>query len=82
MYIELVSDRQQRRRRRILFSWLAALGTCGYLLPWAMATTRGKASADVIGVINLVLGWTVIGWVIAFVLACRGHGVAGLRVTA
>ncbi|GAA4822464.1 superinfection immunity protein [Nocardioides caeni] len=81
MYLELVSDRRQRRRRRILLTWLAAAGTCGYLLPWAVATTRGKAGADVLGLANLVLGWTVVGWLVVFVLACRRHGIAGLRVT-
>lgn len=81
MYVELVSDRRARRRRRVLLSWVAAAGTCGYLLPWAIATTRGKANADVVGFVNLVLGWTIIGWFVAFVLACRGHGIAGLRIT-
>ena len=81
MYLELVSDRQRRRLRRVLLTWLAAAMTCGYLLPWAVATTRGKANAGAIGVLNAALGWTVVGWIVALGLACGRHGIAGLRVT-
>lgn len=81
MYLELVSDQQRNRLRRVLLSWLATVATCGYLFPWAVATTRGKANADAIGFLNLALGWTVVGWVVALGLACRSHGLAGLRVT-
>ena len=81
MYLELVSDRHRRRLRRVLLTWLAAAMTCGYLLPWAVATTRGKANAGAIGVLNLALGWTVVGWIVALGLACGRHGIAGLRIT-
>lgn len=81
MYLELVSDRLQRRLRRVLLSWLLTLCTCGYLFPWAVATTRGKSNADAIGVVNLALGWTVIGWIVAFAMACGRHRIAGLRLS-
>ncbi|KRB73331.1 hypothetical protein ASE01_21615 [Nocardioides sp. Root190] len=81
MYVELVSDRLHHRLRRVLIAWLASIATCGYLFPWAVATTRGKADADAIGFLNLALGWTVVGWLLALALACRRHGIAGLRVT-
>jgi hypothetical protein len=80
MYLELVSDRHRHRLRRVLLAWLATFATCGYLFPWAVATTRGKANADAIGCLNLALGWTVVGWVVALGLACGRHGIAGLRV--
>lgn len=81
MYVELVSDRQQRRFRQVLLTWLATVFTCGYFLPWAVATTRGKSNADAIGFVNLSLGWTGIGWVVALGLACRDHRLGGLRLT-
>lgn len=81
MYLELVSDRVRRRFLRVLLVWAATFATCGYLFPWAVATTRGKANADAIGFLNLALGWTLIGWVVALGLACRRHGIAGLRLT-
>lgn len=82
MYVELVTDHHRRALRHVLLSWCAAFMTCGYLFPWAVATTRGKANADAIGFLNLALGWTVVGWVVALALACRGHGLAGLRISA
>ena len=48
------------------------------MLPWAIAATRGKANSGVIGWINLLLGWTVIGWIWALVLSLTAHGVAGV----
>ena len=79
MYIEIVTDRQDRARQA-LFAWAATFGTCGYLLPWAIATTRGKADAPLIGTINFFAGWTVIGWFVALSMAVGSHRVAGLRV--
>ena len=79
MYLELVTDRQDRARQA-LFAWAATFGTCGYLLPWAIATTRGKANAPLIGTINLFAGWTVIGWFVALSMAVGRHRVAGLKV--
>jgi ABC-type transport system involved in cytochrome c biogenesis permease component len=57
----------------IAFAWIFTLLTLGYLLPWAIAATRGKSNSVAIGVLNLLLGWTVIGWVIALVMACTAH---------
>ena len=81
MYLELVNDQQRHRLSRVLVSWLATFATCGYLFPWAVATTRGKANADAIGFLNLALGWTVVGWLVALAMALRGHGFAGIRIT-
>ena len=80
MYLELVDDRVRQRRRRIVLSWIAAAATCGYLFPWAVATTRGSAGATSIGLINLAFGWTVVGWFLALYLAGRRHRVVGVRV--
>ena len=50
-----------------------AIVTLGYMLPWAIAATRGKSNAGAIGWINLLLGWTGIGWIVALVMACTAH---------
>ena len=42
-----------------------------YLLPALIAWTRKHRNAVVIGVINVLLGWTLIGWVIALVWAFK-----------
>ena len=38
-----------------------------YFLPWAIAILRGHHQTMAIGVLNLFLGWTAIGWVVALV---------------
>lgn len=80
MYVELVTDRHRSGLRRVALAWVLTLVTCGYLFPWAVATTRGKSNAGAIGVLNLALGWTVVGWLVALGLALGRHRVAGLRI--
>jgi len=41
-----------------------------YFLPSFVAGGRNKKNAGAILVLNLFLGWTLIGWVIALVWAC------------
>jgi hypothetical protein len=48
-----------------------AILTLGYLLPWAVATVRRRDNAAAIGVINLLTGWTVVGWVVSLAMALR-----------
>lgn len=38
-----------------------------YFLPTIIALSRGKRNRCAISLLNLLLGWTVIGWVIALV---------------
>ena len=54
----------------LVVSWLLAIVTIGYFLPWAVAVTRKMPNQSAIGLLNLLLGWTIIGWVIALVMAC------------
>lgn len=41
-----------------------------YFLPWIEAYRRGHSKIEAIAVLNVLLGWTFIGWVIALVWAC------------
>jgi ABC-type sugar transport system permease subunit len=43
-----------------------------YMLPWAIAALRDVKHWGVFWV-NLLLGWTIIGWVIALVMALRSQ---------
>ena len=45
------------------------LSACLYFLPWIVARSRRKRNSAAIGVLNLFLGWTVIGWIVALVWA-------------
>jgi len=47
-----------------------AILTGGYLLPWAIAAVRDVPHWSVFW-LNLLLGWTIVGWVVALVLSLR-----------
>ena len=57
----------------IVFAWVLTVLTLGYLLPWAIAASQGKSNSLAVALVNLFAGWTVIGWIIALVMACGGH---------
>ncbi len=42
-----------------------------YFLPSAVAVARKVTHQGSVVVINLFLGWTFIGWVVALAMACR-----------
>ncbi len=42
-----------------------------YFLPSIVAVTRKVTHQGSVVVINLFLGWTFVGWVIALAMACR-----------
>lgn len=41
-----------------------------YVLPLIVAVLRSAPNTGAIVVINLLLGWTVIGWIVALAMAC------------
>ena len=45
---------------------------CGgwYMLPYLLAESHEHRHATAIGALNLFLGWTVLGWVVALAWAC------------
>jgi ABC-type transport system involved in multi-copper enzyme maturation permease subunit len=62
----------------VLIAWAFALLTLLYFLPWAIAASRYKSNSLAIMLINLLLGWTFIGWVVALVMACGSHQMAAV----
>ena len=42
-----------------------------YFIPAIVANTRHVPNRGSVVVINVFLGWTLIGWVIALAMACR-----------
>ena len=53
---------------------VVAILTAGYMLPWAIAAVRDVRHWSVFWV-NLLLGWTIIGWIIALIMALRAQRV-------
>ena len=73
-----------------LTGWLALVvfgacivGACAlYLLPFIIGDIRGVPNVGSILVINLFLGWTFIGWVVALAMACRSKSTPVTDVSA
>lgn len=57
----------------VAVAWIIAVLTFFYMLPWAIAATRGKSNQAAVGLINFLLGWSFIGWVVALVMACTAE---------
>lgn len=74
----VITDKRGKVFQAVI-AWVVAILTAGYMLPWAIAATRGKSNSGAIGWINLLLGWTVIGWIIALVMACTAHQAVSTR---
>ena len=53
--------------------WIVAVSPAGYMLPWAIAVTRGTSNSTAVGLVSFFLGWTVVGWIVALVMACAGQ---------
>lgn len=51
------------------FIVLATAACFLYVLPWFIAARRGHPQAAAIAALNLLLGWTFLGWVGALVWA-------------
>lgn len=49
-----------------------------YFIPCWVAINRNHNSQMAIGVLNILLGWTVLGWIIALVWSCTSN----VKVTA
>jgi hypothetical protein len=54
----------------VVIAWIFALVSFLYFLPWAIAATRGRPNTGGVFLVNLLIGWTVVGWVVALVMAC------------
>ncbi|MDN5725878.1 MAG: superinfection immunity protein [Propionibacteriales bacterium] len=61
--------RHENSGGHIAVAWIFAVVSALYFLPWAIAATRHKENTLTIFLLNLFLGWTGIGWIIALVLS-------------
>lgn len=56
---------------RLIFAVLITLLSIFYFLPFAIAFNRKRANTGAIFALNLFLGWSLIGWVVALVWALK-----------
>lgn len=72
--MSLVTDQKSRPVHTIV-AIIVAILSAGYMLPWAIAAYRGSANVWGVFWVNLLLGWTVVGWIVALVMSLRDHRV-------
>jgi len=53
----------------VFIAMIVTLIVCAYFLPTIVAVIRNKSNKLAIFVMNLFLGWTFIGWVVALIWA-------------
>jgi Superinfection immunity protein/Protein of unknown function (DUF2510) len=73
-----VTDQREVNGAVVALAWVVTVISVGYMLPWAIAATRGRSNQAAIGLLNFFLGWTLIGWIVALVMACQAHQVVGV----
>ena len=74
----LVTDKQARPISATV-SVIVTVLTAGYMLPWMIAALRGKSNSWPIFFVNLLLGWTVVGWIVALVMSASSHQAIAVR---
>jgi Superinfection immunity protein len=77
----LVTDQRQTSGAVLAIAWVCAVLTLGYMLPWAVAATRGRSNQAAVGLLNFFPGWSLIGWIVSLVMACQSHTIMGPPVT-
>jgi hypothetical protein len=55
------------------------VGFCIYFLPTIVAMARGKTNLTGILIVNLLFGWSVIGWIVALIWAVSTERVDQVR---
>ena len=60
-----------------LHTWILTILGLLYFAPTVAASKRDHDSIDGIVVLNLLLGWTIVGWVVAMSWACSRPRKAG-----
>ena len=73
-----VTDQTPASGAVVAIAWVCAVCTLGYMLPWAVAATRGRSNQLAVGLINLLLGWSLTGWIVSLVIACQAHAAVGI----
>lgn len=54
---------------RTTLAILISIFTFFYLLPFSVALARGRTNTTAIFLLNLLLGWSLVGWILALVWA-------------
>ena len=74
----VVTDRKARPISATV-AIVVGVATLGYMLPWTVAAIRGKSNHWAIFWLTLLLGWSLVAWVVALVMALNSHNVVGYQ---
>lgn len=44
-----------------------------YVIPMIIALIRGHRQTLAISVTNIILGWTIVGWIVALIWSCTAY---------
>ena len=69
VHTQVVAHPYRSSTAHLVIAWIVAVLTVGYMLPWAIAATRNKSNTAAIALINLLLGWSLVGWIVALVMS-------------
>ncbi|HEY5788313.1 MAG TPA: superinfection immunity protein [Microlunatus sp.] len=69
VHTQIVAQPYRSSTAHLVVAWVITVLTLGYTLPWAIAATRNKSNTAAIAVINILLGWSLIGWIVALVMS-------------
>jgi hypothetical protein len=69
VHTQVVTQPYRSSTAHLVVAWVVTALTVGYTLPWAIAATRNKTNTAVIAVINILLGWSLIGWIVTLVMS-------------
>ena len=58
-----------KKNVRIMWAWIISILSIGYLIPTGVAVGRARTNTMAITMLNIFLGWTLVGWVVALVWA-------------
>lgn len=53
--------------------WMVAVGVSVYFVPFIVACLRDVTRKPVVFAVNVLLGWTLVGWIVALVMALSGE---------
>lgn len=51
--------------------WSLVVLSLGYMLPFGISYSRGQRNMLSVFLVNLFLGWTIVGWIYALLIAVR-----------
>lgn len=68
----IITDKKDRPLHATIAVVVAIL-SAGYMAPWAVAAVRGRSNVWPVFWVNLLTGWTLIGWAIALYMSLTSH---------